>query len=257
MNLSINVLASGSRGNSLVVSTGYETVLIDAGLSARKLDRKLRQIGYDMENISALLLTHEHADHICGASTLADRWNIPVYGTAGTLSRLNLKKSGLCNHIHNDMTFSLGSLSVRSFPVPHDARDPVGFVVSAHGKSIGIVTDLGHFSRSHANILKQCNWLVLECNHDPAMLESGPYPPFLKTRIKGNNGHLSNEQASEAIRLSASSHLQGLILAHLSEKNNTRELAESAVLNTLYSLDSRLPRIETALQDYPIGPFTI
>ena len=257
MQFSISVLASGSGGNSLVVSTEHETILIDAGLSARQLTLRLRQSGFDLEKISALLVTHEHTDHIYGASTIANRWNIPVYGTTGTLSRLRLKEPRLYMPISNMSDFAVGSLEVRSFPVPHDARDPVGFIISTHGRSLGIATDLGHFSTSHAEMLKQCSWIVLESNHDPKMLESGPYPPFLKARIKGNNGHLSNEQAATALRLIAPPRLSGVILAHLSEKNNTRDLAELSVMNTLRSMDMGTTMVTTAAPNRPVGPFNI
>ena len=231
--LSVCVLGSGSRGNAIYVSDGTTSILVDAGFSAREIDRRMRSQGLDPARLNAVLLTHEHSDHIRGVERWVRRHRLPVYLTAGTF-----QAAAALHDLPEIFTFTCGSevrihtLTVRPFSIAHDARDPAGFTIGANGSRIGIATDLGHVTALVREHLRNCRLLVLEANHDPQMLMDGPYPWFLKQRIRSRTGHLSNQETGRLLADILHPALEQVVLAHLSETNNTpaRALAEVAGL---------------------------
>jgi phosphoribosyl 1,2-cyclic phosphodiesterase len=231
--LSVCVLGSGSRGNAIHVCDGTTSILVDAGFSAREIDRRMHQRGLDPARLSAILLTHEHTDHVRGVERLVRRHRLPVYLTAGTrqeaasLHELPEIYSFACSG-----EFRINTLTIRPFSISHDARDPVGFTIGANGSRIGIATDLGIVTALVREHLRDCRMLLVEANHDPDMLRDGPYPWFLKQRIRSRTGHLSNQESCRLLEEILHPGLEQVVLAHLSETNNTPEkaLAEIAPL---------------------------
>lgn len=225
------LLGSGSQGNATLIEEGGTCLLIDCGFSMREAERRMARLGTSPQRLSAILVTHEHHDHLSGVGALARKYRIPVWLTAGTETagkkRLgDLPQRRLLNS-HSD--FAIGDLSLHPFPVPHDAREPCQFVFSNGDKRLGLVTDTGSSTPHIERQLDGCNALILESNHDREMLASGPYPPALQARVGGGLGHLSNDQAAEILQRIDSSSLQHVVAAHLSEKNNTPRLAVEAL----------------------------
>ena len=258
--MKIHVLASGSTGNCALVQAGGASVLVDAGLSGSELERRLASVGADARDLSGMLITHEHADHVRGAGVLARRHRIPVYLTRGTheAERRHLGELPTVIHIEPGREFELGGLGVRPFSTPHTRQggglaEPVAYVFFHGGSKAGYATDLGHPTGLMAQHLAGCRLLVLEFNHDPAMLLGGPYPWPVKQWIKGQGGHLSNEQAARLLERVLHDRLDGLVLAHLSETNNTPELARRAAHETLerFRLHERV-ELRVAGPDAPV-----
>lgn len=227
-------LGSGSRGNALLVEAGGTRLLIDAGFGPRELLRRLERLGVAATGIDAVLVTHEHSDHIGGAFACARRFNWPVMMTHGTLagSRENRGETPV-TLIDSHGSFSIGDISVQAFPVPHDSREPVQFVFSDGAKRLGVLTDAGHVTPHMVAMLDGCDALVLECNHDEALLKEGSYPPALKRRIGGPWGHLDNAAAAYLLSSVKSSNLRHIVAAHLSEENNSPRLARAALAAVL------------------------
>ena len=236
------VLGSGSRGNAVYVSDGVTAILVDAGFSAREIDRRLRSRDLDPAGLNAILLTHEHTDHIKGVERLVRRHRLPVYLTGGTCRAVDPDKvhPGALIPFACGREFRIGTLTVRPFCISHDAGEPAGFTITANGIRIGIATDLGQSTALVRDHLQGCRVLVLESNHDPDMLMNGPYPWFLKQRIRGREGHLSN--ADSCLLLSEVVHdgLEHVILAHLSETNNTPQKALAGAEQVLAGSGVRL-----------------
>jgi phosphoribosyl 1,2-cyclic phosphodiesterase len=218
-------LASGSKGNSILISGPEGGLLVDAGLSAREIVKRIHAIGADPSMIMGILVTHDHSDHVRGVRVLARRLSIPVYGTRGTLEGAGLVDMAPVKHIDSGREFTEAGFKIHPFSLPHDAADPVGYVVSWEGVRIGIATDLGCATALVKRRLTGCNLLFIESNHDEKMLMDGPYPWFLKQRIKGRTGHLSNAASADALTGLLHDGLEGVVLAHLSEMNNKPELA--------------------------------
>jgi phosphoribosyl 1,2-cyclic phosphodiesterase len=233
--MKIHVLASGSAGNCALLEAGGARLLIDAGLSGAELERRIAAVGADVRDLAGILITHEHADHVRGAGILARRHRIPVYLTRGTheAERRHLGELPAFTHIEPGREFELGGLRVRPFSTPHTRQggglaEPVAYVFFHGETKAGYATDLGHPTGLMAQHLAGCRLLVLEFNHDPAMLVNGPYPWPVKQWIKGQGGHLSNEQAARLLERVLHDGLEALVLAHLSETNNTPALARRA-----------------------------
>jgi phosphoribosyl 1,2-cyclic phosphodiesterase len=229
--LSVCVLASGSRGNAIYVSDGATSLLIDAGLSARELGRRLESRGLNAADLNAILLTHEHTDHVRGVERLCRRFRLPVFLTAGTLAAAApLRELPEIRTFACGRPFQVGTFTVDPFSISHDARDPAGFILGGAGARIGIATDLGIATAVVREHLRGCGLIVLEFNHDPDMLMAGPYPWCLKQRIRGRTGHLSNPEAGRLLSDIAHPGLQQVVLAHLSETNNCpgKALAEAS-----------------------------
>jgi len=222
-----SVLASGSGGNACYVETAQSRIMIDAGLSRRELLRRLDLIEVNPKTLDALIITHEHTDHVKGAGPLARLLDIPVYINSPTL-RKSVKTLGKISKLialSTGQSITINDLKVETFTKCHDAEDPMGLIVCSNGLRLGLVTDLGRSTRLVEDRLKNCHSLIMEFNYDPGMLEDGPYPLHLKRRIKGPEGHLSNQQAGELLGTVAHKDLRRVVLAHLSEINNRDERA--------------------------------
>jgi phosphoribosyl 1,2-cyclic phosphodiesterase len=230
-------LASGSKGNCLVVEAGVSRVLVDCGLAPRETERRLARVGLAPANISAIVLTHEHDDHSRGAFAFAARHGLELWMTRGT--QRALEESGgpptrVATRLVDARTpFAVGDLELRPFTVPHDAREPVQYVLSDGARRLGVLTDIGAPTRHVEETLSGCDALVLECNHDLEMLWSGSYPKWLKERIGGPFGHLANAQSERLLAALDLSRLKHVVAAHLSEQNNRPELARAALARAL------------------------
>ncbi len=233
-NLSLCMLASGSRGNAIFVTDGATSILIDAGLSGKEIERRMGVAGLCPSTLSAIFVTHEHSDHIKGVGVLSRRYQLPVYITDPTLSAApQLGKLHAIEPMQCGETFSLNGFQVHPFSISHDAADPVGFTIQCGDTKIGIATDLGIATGVVKEHLKGSDLLVLEANHDPDLLLNGPYPWPLKQRIKSRSGHLSNHDAKELLSEIQHETLQHVVLAHLSEENNTPEKAHRTLRSGL------------------------
>jgi phosphoribosyl 1,2-cyclic phosphodiesterase len=232
-------LASGSSGNSHLINDGKKFLLIDAGLSGKQIENKLREVDVDPKNLSAILVSHEHSDHICGVGILSRRYNIPIYANDGTWSGMaskigNIKDENIKCFKSNE-NFSIGDFNIRPYKISHDANEPVGFSIANDNIKISIATDLGYISEDIIEEIKDSNLVILESNHDEEMLKAGSYPYSLKRRVLSNIGHLSNEAAGNAIVDLVSKNVKSILLAHLSKENNFPELAIATVKNILDS----------------------
>ncbi len=230
-------LASSSAGNCAFAKSGDTAILIDAGISAARIEQTLNEQGESPDKIAAILLTHEHTDHIAGAARLAARYGIPVYASPKTWSALPFADE-LPPALKHEFTYDmqLGGFSFDFCKTSHDAVQPVGLVLQAEGKRLGYVTDTGAVTRGMLYSLHDLDALVLEANHDRQMLMQGPYAPFLKRRVAGLSGHLANSQAAELLARLLRGRLCPVMLAHLSETNNTPETAYQTVAPVLQSL---------------------
>lgn len=225
--MKICVLGSGSKGNCTLVQSGRTSLFIDAGFSGVEIQRRLESIGLALESLTAILVTHEHNDHVSGVGVVSRRANLPVYSNPGT-HRAAEKRVGKLfarQEFGTGEQFSLGDLQVHPFAISHDTADPVGFVISDGKHSVGYCTDTGKVTTLIEHHLKGCDILVLESNHDPIMLREGPYPIHLQQRVRSSQGHLANEDAGRFLQKIAGQKLQHVVLAHLSEVNNLPELA--------------------------------
>lgn len=223
--IGVCALASGSKGNSIYIDGPDGSLLVDAGLSAREIVRRLTGMGAPLDRLSGILVTHDHSDHLRGVRVLAKRLGLTVYGTEDTLRAAGLPGTASVSVVRSGEPFEAGGFTVRPFSLPHDARDPVGFLLAKDGIRIGIATDLGCATALVRRRLAGCDMLVLESNYEESMLLKGPYPWFLKQRIQSRTGHLSNEDSSRILGELHHPGLQGVILAHLSEINNSPEAA--------------------------------
>jgi phosphoribosyl 1,2-cyclic phosphodiesterase len=228
-------LGSGSEGNALVVEAGATRILVDCGFGVRDTVARLGRLGVTPESIAAIVVTHEHSDHIGGVAAFAGRFGTPVWLTFGTLWSMAERFSALPHVFGFDShdAFAVDDIEVQPFPVPHDAREPVQFVLSDGQWRLGVLTDLGISTLHVEASLSGCDALVLECNHDRNMLASGSYPYTLKQRISGNFGHLDNESAAVLLSRLDNSRLKHVFAAHLSQENNTRDLARAALAGAL------------------------
>lgn len=219
-------LGSGSRGNATLVCSATTAVLLDCGFSVAELSRRMRRIGLDPDCIDAIVVTHEHGDHVRGVGPLARATGAPVYMSAGT--RRACGWDGEARTVVPLEPFTSGDIELLPFPVPHDAAEPVQYVFRHAGLRLGVVSDLGRPTPCVVEALRGCHGLMLEANHDPDMLARGPYPETLRQRVGGPFGHLSNRQAAELLEQVAGTQLQFLVLTHISEKNNLPRLAAEA-----------------------------
>ena len=259
----IKTLASGSSGNCTVIVSGSSVILIDAGISARRIEDGLKESGITPDRVSAILVTHEHIDHVAGLKVLLKHWQIPVYASRGTI-RSYLHSAGpgvdpaLFHEVSAEKPFQAGAFSVSAFPLSHDAAEPFAYRVFDGKKSAALMTDLGYYTDEHAAFLKGVNALILEANHDVRMLETGSYPYVLKRRILSDFGHLSNENAGQLLLKVLHPGLELCLLAHLSEENNLPELALLSVKTEIdlsgTGISSDTYKIETAPRGVP-SPF--
>ncbi|MFP4170987.1 MAG: MBL fold metallo-hydrolase [Methanomassiliicoccales archaeon] len=226
--LEIHVLASGSDGNSAVFCADGTSIMVDAGLSGRALERLMGEAGLDPGQMSALLITHEHGDHCRGAGVLARRYGMPVYATGGTLANCRIGKVEDPRPIAQLGTFQVGPVEVKALPIPHNASEPCAFSLSYRDRRCLVATDLGRVTPGLRAEMEGTDLLMMEANHDLDMLLKGDYPTFLKRLIRGSTGHLSNAECAQALR-DLEDPSRKVFLAHLSRNNNTPELAMETV----------------------------
>ena len=238
MSLTFCSLFSGSSGNATYIASGKTGILIDAGLSGRQITDALSRIGVLPETLSGIIITHEHTDHVKGAGILSRKYHLPLYANEGTWAAMARQVGTVApaerRVFETDSDFYIGDLSVHAFAIPHDAADPVGFRVYAGGCSVATATDMGCIRKSVMNALSGTDLVLLESNHDPAMLmRNEHYSAALKRRILGEHGHLSNEACSKGILTLYESGVRRLVLGHLSAENNTPELALDTALEAV------------------------
>ncbi len=226
-------LGSGSKGNATLVQEGDTCLLVDSGFSLRELERRLARVGLTGADITAVLVTHEHGDHVGGVGPLARKYGMPVWTTRGTaaVARFGSIPDWRALDVHEPL--AIGDLAVQAYPVPHDAREPCQFVFGNGDVRLGLLTDSGGITAHITDRLDGVDALILECNHDETLLAEGPYPPALKARVGGRFGHLSNAQAAELLTRIETGALRHVIAAHLSEQNNTADHARAALCEAL------------------------
>ena len=239
MSITFCPLFSGSSGNSVFLSTDSTKVLIDAGLSGKRIEDALDSIGESADELDALFITHEHSDHVSGAGVLSRRYGIPIYASMGTWDGIGcnrsfgrLEKKNM-NIVYADEYLILNDIRIRPFAVPHDAAEPLGFSFFAEGYKITVATDIGHVTDGVRESVLESDVLLIESNHDIELLRNGSYPPHLKTRILGKRGHLSNVSAGQLISEIFSEKMKYIYLGHLSDENNRPDVAFETVLNIL------------------------
>jgi len=230
-------LGSGSKGNATLVGAGDTLVMIDCGFSLRETIRRLACRGVEPQQVDAILVTHEHSDHSSGVAALSRKYQIPVYLTHGTSSTGRCDNSFELRCFNCEDSFEIGGLRVKAVTVPHDAVEPCQFRLTWQDRTLGVLTDLGSITPHVVDNYRACHGLLLEFNHDLPMLMAGQYPPQLKRRVGGDWGHLNNEQAADFLQQIDVAELAHLVVAHVSENNNSRDKAERALLSALDSLD--------------------
>ena len=250
--IQVHILASGSTGNAALFQFGPTSILIDAGISARRIANGLKAAGSDVQAIDAILLTHEHSDHIKGVEVLARRFHIPVYSRARTWERLPFRDKipGTCCRLL-DNSMRIGAVELECFRIPHDAVDPVGFIFHYQQRKLAFATDVGTVTRTVIDALSMADVAVLEANHDREMLANGPYPSFLKQRISSGRGHLSNDHSARILAQIKMKPGLRVFLAHLSQQNNRPDIAEDTVARFLRKQGCDVGREIILYQTYP------
>lgn len=226
-------LGSGSKGNATLVAYQQSCIMIDCGFGLKDMQRRLESKSFSPEQISAIVVTHEHSDHIRGVARFANKYAIPVWLTRGTASHESVSALDNANYIDVHASFVVGDLEVTPFPVPHDAKEPCQFAISNGKKKLGVLTDTGSITPHITQQLTACHGLILECNHDKDMLADGPYPAYLKQRVGSDYGHLNNGQAAQLLEGTDTSQLKHIVAAHISEQNNNPALAQSVLSEAL------------------------
>ncbi len=231
MSLFIASLNSGSNGNCYYIGNDADAVLIDAGISCRETERRMKRLGLSMNKVKAVFISHEHIDHITGLPALSKKYSLPVYITEGTFqnSRVPVEPE-LLNYFSSGSTISIGTLRVKAFAKFHDAADPHSFTISSDTVTIGVFTDIGSVCKPLQKHFAECHAAFLETNYDPQMLEKGNYPFHLKKRIRGGMGHLSNDEALQLFLEHRATYMSHLLLSHLSKNNNDPKLVEELFL---------------------------
>jgi len=268
MAVRVTVLASGSRGNCTLFSTSWGSILVDAGLSCRETLKRMKAVGEDPRQLKAVVISHEHGDHVAGVQVLSSKFKIPVYMTEATYeswrkstpdeegrpSTLDRREFFRAGH-----SFLIGDITINPFTIPHDAADPCGFTFSTESIKIGIVTDLGYLPYSVKDHLRGCDGLMIESNHDLEMLRNGPYPWMVKQRVMSRVGHLSNSALADFLESDYDGTAAFLILAHLSEENNYPELARQTADKALGARPSlfHASALSIAHQDKPLQPLCL
>ena len=239
-------LGSGSRGNCTLIETDGTIVLVDCGFSMRETERRLQRLSRDIKQVSSILVTHEHGDHVRGVASLAKKYDIPVWSSRGTAkaAKLDGLEQWSCIDIHQN--FEINALQIQPIPVPHDAKEPCQFIFSDGDWRVGVLTDTGSITPYIEEQYSACDAFVLEANHDEEMLANGSYPTSLKHRVGGNYGHLNNSQAKDLLNTIDISKLQYLVASHISDKNNTVALARDKMSE---ALDADASWIDVASQD--------
>jgi phosphoribosyl 1,2-cyclic phosphodiesterase len=249
MSLFITSLNSGSNGNCYYVGNDNEAVLVDVGISCKEVEKRMERLNLSLNKVKALFISHEHGDHIKGLQVLSKKYSLPIYITTRTLNNSHLiLEESLVNIFKGYEPILVGDLTVTAFPKRHDASDPYSFIVEGNGVKIGVLTDIGSVCDHVIENFKQCNAAFLEANYDDMLLENGHYPYYLKDRIRGNNGHLSNKQALDLFVNHKHESMSHVILSHLSKDNNcpilVKDLFTKHAQNTKVIVASRLQESE-------------
>jgi phosphoribosyl 1,2-cyclic phosphodiesterase len=266
----VSILASGSTGNCTLLESGCTTLLVDAGLGKKEMMRRFEALGRSRpEHLDGILLTHEHSDHSNGLAQLSRDWDCPAYLTEPAHREIKKMfedgpkaKLHRVEYIRPGIKFVIGDIEITAFSIPHDAADPVGYAFRANGKKVAIVTDLGYMPELVKHHLREADFLILESNHDLEMLKVGPYPWYIKQRVMSRTGHLSNTIVSEFLADSElfDARARHLVLAHISEQNNTPDLARISAEEALNRRSSEYAfrgTLHVASQRVPLGPFDL
>ncbi len=256
----LTILGSGSAGNCAYLETNETRVLIDAGFSLRQIRQRLALIGRAPENLTGILITHEHSDHVQGVQALSTKLQVPVYCNRPTQEAIQYQVQSTldCRLFSTGASFELGDIMVETFTIPHDAQDPVGFLLQTPDGNVGFLTDLGHATRLVLERVRKANVLVLEANHDIKMLQDCPHRPWsLKQRILGRHGHLSNDAAADVAEEIVSAELRHVYLGHLSRECNQPELAHRVVHERLQKTGATHVRLEVTSQQAPCPTLTL
>lgn len=240
MTLKFASLGSGSKGNGTLVASADHCLLVDCGFTIKETELRMQRLGMSPADLSAIVVTHEHGDHLSGVAPLARKYHLPTYLTPGTLRARDIGKLPELRLIEGHRPFVYGDIAVTPVAVPHDARESAQFIFRSRGSSLGLLTDLGTVTPHVEAQFGGCDGLVLEANHDLRMLAEGPYPPSLKRRVGGAYGHLNNQQAAGFLQRTGYAQLQHLVVAHISEKNNRIELAREALAEVTERLASSI-----------------
>jgi len=259
MPLVCQVLASGSKGNAVLVCSHKTRILVDAGTTCKELVRRLEKSGTEARRLEAILITHEHRDHVSAAGTLSRRFNLPLFATRGTLDNLppETGNPASVSVFSTGRSFEVGDLCIHPFSISHDAREPAGFIIENETTRLGICTDLGVATHLVKVRLQGCHGLVLEANHDVKKLASGPYPPFLKQRIRSAHGHLSNDESRQLLEDIHHEAMRFVVLAHLSETNNSPDLVAESCTRLRQSPRWDCVRFEIAKQNETTLPMQL
>ena len=255
--LKFSSLYSGSTGNSLLVQSEHSNILIDSGVSAKKIVEGLEQVGILATDIDAILVTHEHSDHVQSLGTISKKFDVPVYANSRTWDAMPSQRDKIDDKNKKFFVasehFEIGDVSIHPFSIPHDAADPCGFTFSCKDEKLGVATDIGHMTTEIMNCLEGSQFLLLEANYEPEVLKCSRYPYLLKARIAGPNGHLSNQLAGQTIANLIHSGLKEVMLGHLSKENNFPELALKSVWEELHfaNIDDNTLPIHVASRTAP------
>jgi len=254
--MQFSTLFSGSSGNALYIETEQGSILVDAGLSGIKIERALKSIGRSVDKLGAIMVTHEHRDHTCGVGVLSRRFNLPIYATENTWEAMECsigKIAGInAMCIRSDERLIVGDLHIDVFSTSHDAADPCSFVFTQGKERLGLLTDTGCLTERMGQFLTGCRTLIIESNHDRGMLLDGPYPWHLKERIRGEQGHLSNDDAADALRRFATTDTSQVVLAHLSAENNLPQLALDNAAKVLRDIGLKDAKLSLAPRYQPL-----
>jgi phosphoribosyl 1,2-cyclic phosphodiesterase len=253
VSLFITSLNSGSNGNCYYIGNGREAILVDAGISCREIEKRMQRLGLRLDKIKAVFVSHEHADHILGVPVLVKKYRLPVYITSSTYKHAGIPiAEPLVYHFEARLPVYIGELQITAFAKNHDATDPHSFIVTCQGITVGIFTDIGSPCDQVIEFFQKCHGAFLEANYDEDLLFNGRYPQYLKARISGKNGHLSNKQAFELFIKHRPSFMNHLLLSHLSKENNSPAIVES-----LFNSVSHKVRIVLASRDNETPVFQI
>jgi phosphoribosyl 1,2-cyclic phosphodiesterase len=246
----ISILGSGSSGNSTIITSGNTSILIDAGFSAKALTNRLNQINLKINQLDAIIISHEHNDHCKGWKSCAEYFDTTIYATESTQQLINVNGKNINTvAFHTGKSFKIGNLTIHPFPIPHDSCDPTGFIIQDNNHKVGVATDLGFITNLAKNYLSQCDIVIIESNHDVDMLMNGPYPWYLKQRIMSRLGHLSNDNVASFIKECINEKCLFLLLAHLSKQNNRNELVLSTALSALGN--NKITKVIISQQEIP------
>jgi phosphoribosyl 1,2-cyclic phosphodiesterase len=256
-NMEFSALSSGSSGNCFFVKSEKGGILIDAGISCRKIEERLNSLGVSMESVKGVFISHEHSDHVRGVDVLARKLNIPVFATKGTINNCFLcSNTDLIMNIKNNETVRIAGMEVEAFSKFHNCEDPVSFKIRKE-KTVSVVTDVGYFCGNVREAISDSDFLAIESNHDLGMLINGPYPQFLKNIISSEKGHISNLNSALGVLEHGKSRLKKILLSHLSKTNNTPELAFNTFKSLLKERTDLRPDIFLSLREKSTGLFRI